>query len=1043
MHKSIKFVIHIAAAVFGSLAIIFAVASWRLSSGPVSIAFLSPYLEEAFEAEDLSYRLEFEDTILTWAGWNRSLDILITDVHAIGPDGEILASVPEISLGLSALSLLKGQIAPTSIELLRPKVHLVRNLQGRLEFTFGTEFEEPDEAVNDLVADFLAVPGTDHPLGQLKRISILAAVLSVDDRMLGLSWNAPDADLIFDLDEKGIDGELLADIEVADVALKVVAATAFDRANGRVHTNLLFGEIMPSRLAGISPQLEALDGLRLPLSGNLKFTMTREGRLTERVFFDLTGGAGSINAPEVFPVPPNITSLRIRGDANAGLNSVNLEEFSAATAGPAFSFHGQIFAVPGQEGIDGEFEFKEMPFAELGGYWPEFLLTEARTWILSNVLDGVITKFSAALDIKPGEIELVQKGMRPDALDASYEFRDATVIYFPEQPNALGVEGQGRITGTSMSLDFRDARADEMYSSSGVALITDLLQETATLTIIGTVEGPADNAISLLDRPGLEFPSKMGFKAEQFSGHVNAEVGIQLPFRSDVTLEETQFAAVAQLDDIAVTDLFEDKDVSQGTMRLTLDENSMEVIGDVLVEGMPSTVRWRENFLAQAPYQSRYDVTSILDTEAQQKLGLVLEPYARGPFDMKFSYTISNDGAQHVTAALDARQVHMEMPELFWQKPAGEEASILVLAQLREDENVEVTNFEFTSKDLRVKGRARIRPQDGELIEAELSNVLLGDNDVNVKYRRDDDDNIILEVGGKSLDLRPYIDQLLDSGQENLPPFILETNVDRLITRADQQVTDARARVVNSAERLESAFLTATLVTGSQLRLVLEPDGAKRRLTVRSDDAGSVARAFDIYNNAVGGRLTMDATLHDDEPGAPVSGEVQIEDYRVINAPTLAQLLAIASFTGIFDALVGDGIAFSSFRLPFAIKDGVVTIEDAQTAGSSIGVNASGKVNLDTDEINIRGTIVPAYSVNSILGDIPLLGDLLVGGKGEGIFAATYSVTGTTAESKVTVNPLSVLAPGFLRNLFSIFDGVEGGNGGDTEPAPPNPKSER
>ncbi len=1043
MHKSIKFVIHIAAAVFGSLAIIFAVASWRLSSGPVSIAFLSPYLEEAFEAEDLSYRLEFEDTILTWAGWNRSLNILITDAHAIGPDGEILASVPEISLGLNALSLLKGQIAPTSIELLRPKVHLVRNLQGRLEFTFGTEFEEPDEAVNDLVASFLAAPGTDHPLGQLKRISILAGVLSVDDRMLGLSWNAPDADLIFDLDEKGIDGELLADIEVADVALKVVAATAFDRANGRVHTNLLFGEIMPSRLAGISPQLEALDGLRLPLSGNLKFTMTREGRLTERVFFDLTGGAGSINAPEVFPVPPNITSLRIRGDADAGLNSVNLEEFSAATAGPAFSFHGQIFAVPGQEGIDGEFEFKEMPFAELGGYWPEFLLTEARTWILSNVLDGVITKFSAALDIKPGEIELVQNGMRPGALDASYEFRDATVIYFPEQPNALGVEGQGRITGTSMSLDFRDARADEMYSSSGVALITDLLQETATLTIIGTVEGPADNAISLLDRPGLGFPSKMGFKAEQFSGHVNAEVGIQLPFRSDVTLEETQFAAVARLDDIAVTDLFEDKDVSQGTMRLALDENSMEVIGDVLVEGMPSTVRWRENFLAQAPYQSRYDVTSILDTEAQQKLGLVLEPYARGPFDMKFSYTISNDGAQYVTAALDVRQVHMEMPELFWQKPAGEEASILVLAQLREDENVEVTNFEFTSKDLRVKGRARIRPQDGELIEAELSNVLLGDNDVNVKYRRDDDDNIILEVGGKSLDLRPYIDQLLDSGQENLPPFILETNVDRLITRADQQVTDARARVVNSAERLESAFLTATLVTGSQLRLVLEPDGAKRRLTVRSDDAGSVARAFDIYNNAVGGRLTMDATLHDDEPGAPVSGEVQIEDYRVINAPTLAQLLAIASLTGIFDALEGDGIAFSSFRLPFAIKDGVVTIEDAQTAGSSIGVNASGKVNLDTDEINIRGTIVPAYSVNSILGDIPLLGDLLVGGKGEGIFAATYSVTGTTAEPKVTVNPLSVLTPGFLRNLFSIFDGVEGGNGGYTEPAPPNSKSER
>ena len=87
----------------------------------------------------------------------------------------------------------------------------------------------------------------------------------------------------------------------------------------------------------------------------------------------------------------------------------------------------------------------------------------------------------------------------------------------------------------------------------------------------------------------------------------------------------------------------------------------------------------------------------------------------------------------------------------------------------------------------------------------------------------------------------------------------------------------------------------------------------------------------------------MDATLHDDEPGAPVSGQVLIEDYRVINAPTLAQILSIASFTGIFDTLQGDGISFSSFRLPFALKDGIVTIEDAQTAGSSIGVNAAGQ----------------------------------------------------------------------------------------------------
>jgi len=1043
MHKTLKFIIHIAAAVFGSLAIIFAIASWRLSSGPISIAFLSPYIEEAFEAEDLSYRVEFEDTILTWAGWNRTLDIVVTDAQAIGPDGQVLATVPEISLELSALSLLKASIAPTSIELLRPEVHLVRNMQGSLEFAFGSEFEEPDKAVNELVTAILAAPGTDHPLGQLKRISILAATLSVDDRLLNLSWKAPQADLVFELSEASINGELLADIEVADVALRVVAATTLDRASGQVQSNLQFDETVPARLAGISPKLAALDALRLPVSGNLEFTLDREGSLVERVKFDLKGGAGSLELPDVLPKAPNIASLVLRGDADAEFQSIFFEDLTVDTGGPVFSFKGQITGLSEQTGIYGDVEFREMPFAKLENYWPELLMANARPWILSNVLDGIITRFSVALNVAPGEIDLVKTGQRPDSLFVTYEFRDATVNYFPGQPYAVGVDGNGHIDSSSMTLHLRDGTIEDLYAPTGIALISDIMLDSAMLTIIGNVEGPAENAIRLLDRPGLEVPSAIGFKADQFTGHVSAELGVQLPFRSNVRLDEAQFAAVARLSDLSVRNLFGDRDINQGNLRLILDENNMEVSGDILVEGMPATVKWMEHFSTEAPFRSRYDVTSILDTAAQKEFGIDLAPFAEGPFDMRFSYTASNDGTQHVTAALDARQVQMDIPELFWQKAAGEEASILILAQLRDNEDVDITNFEFSSNDLRIKGRATIEQEQGRLVEVDLTNVVFGDNDVNVKYRRDANGNIILDVGGKSLDIRPYIDQLLDSEQGNLPPFILEANVERLITRADQQITEARARVVNTAERLESAFLTGMLVTGSELRLVLEPDGAKRRLVVRSDDAGSVARAFSIYDNAVGGRLVMDATLHDDKPGAPVNGEVLIEDYRVINAPTLAQLLAIASFTGIFEALQGDGIAFSKFSLPFSMKDGIVTIEDAQTAGISIGVTASGKVNLDTDGVDMRGTIVPLYAINSLLGNIPLIGDLLVGGEGEGIFAATYSITGTTEEPKITVNPLAVLAPGFLRNLFSIFDGGGEDAGDGSQLVPPIPDIDR
>jgi hypothetical protein len=66
--------------------------------------------------------------------------------------------------------------------------------------------------------------------------------------------------------------------------------------------------------------------------------------------------------------------------------------------------------------------------------------------------------------------------------------------------------------------------------------------------------------------------------------------------------------------------------------------------------------------------------------------------------------------------------------------------------------------------------------------------------------------------------------------------------------------------------------------------------------------------------------------------------------------------------------------------------------------------------------------VVPAYTLNAVFGNIPLLGPLLTGEKGSGIFAATYRMKGKIENPDVTINPLATLAPGFLRGLFGIFD---------------------
>ncbi|MBU6234951.1 MAG: hypothetical protein KGQ41_03825, partial [Alphaproteobacteria bacterium] len=69
-----------------------------------------------------------------------------------------------------------------------------------------------------------------------------------------------------------------------------------------------------------------------------------------------------------------------------------------------------------------------------------------------------------------------------------------------------------------------------------------------------------------------------------------------------------------------------------------------------------------------------------------------------------------------------------------------------------------------------------------------------------------------------------------------------------------------------------------------------------------------------------------------------------------------------------------------------------------------------------------QGTAIPMSEINGLISSIPLVGDILTGGnKNSGIFAATYTMKGNSADPSVSVNPLSVLTPGILRRI--LFEG--------------------
>ena len=137
-------------------------------------------------------------------------------------------------------------------------------------------------------------------------------------------------------------------------------------------------------------------------------------------------------------------------------------------------------------------------------------------------------------------------------------------------------------------------------------------------------------------------------------------------------------------------------------------------------------------------------------------------------------------------------------------------------------------------------------------------------------------------------------------------------------------------------------------------------------------------------------------------------------------------MLQILSLTGIFNALSQSGLDFVTLDGDFRYFGGALEIKNTRAIGSSIGVTTEGVIFIGNETARLKGTVIPAYTINRILGSIPILGQILTGGKNEGVFAANYALRGRLENPVVSVNPLSVLAPGFLRRFLD----------GDAKPLP-------
>ena len=141
--------------------------------------------------------------------------------------------------------------------------------------------------------------------------------------------------------------------------------------------------------------------------------------------------------------------------------------------------------------------------------------------------------------------------------------------------------------------------------------------------------------------------------------------------------------------------------------------------------------------------------------------------------------------------------------------------------------------------------------------------------------------------------------------------------------------------------------------------------------------------------------------------------------------------MSLASFSGLSNALRGQGVPVQRLVVPFRLQGQRITLNEARMVGSDIGARADGSIDLGAQTLAINGTVAPAYTINRFLGRIPILGQIMSGGRSDAVLAATFSVSGPISQPQISVNPLAALVPGVIRDLFNALSAdTEGASGG-------------
>lgn len=656
----------------------------------------------------------------------------------------------------------------------------------------------------------------------------------------------------------------------------------------------------------------------------------------------------------------------------------------------------------------------EVQAQDLASVWPPDLLPTTRSWITTHITSGrahdAIFTFGLAAQ---GDLSR----LRINHLQGQFAVDDMSLIWLTGAPPLEHLNGtfamQDLNTGliTATSGDVQGIRL-----KSGSLKITGLAGSTQTGALEMNLAGPVQTVLQVLTAPPLDLLGHVLDDVKKATGTAQATLKAEIPFKKDLKENEISLKVAAELSNLRVPTPITGVFFTNGRMSLQSDGHRLSATATADLAGSPVSMTLEQDLSSPSGY-GQFTMSGEAGATLWQMLGR-LTPYVtiKGTAPFHFMVRGAANGPEQIDLSADLGPSGLAVPALGWAKPVGSPGGLSAKFTLQGQQLVAVQHVTIQAPGLLIQGQ-----EAGNVFTLQQAQVGRNQMSGTLVRPRGPGEPWVLQGRGAVLDIRL---QTLSAGLHQTHRT-REQGSQKLAWRADLTF-DKVYTVAPPAPPLLAVRLTASGNAGKLTSANFSAQGVKavvtprandqRSLTMQADDAGAVLAALGVYGGISGGVLDLKAVFGD----SAAQGTLWLKGARLVHAPGFIKVLQAATLYGVAEALSGPGLLLDHTTIPFTLEGERLTVNGADSYSEALGFTASGTVNIAAGTCNLDTTIIPAYALNSFLGRLPLIGHLFTAENGGGLFAMRAHVQGKLDDPEVSVNPLSVFTPGFLRGIFGL-----------------------